>query len=113
MLSQWIKDGRATYCEVCLRKKKMQGRDPGCDKCRDRMPDILLENEQIWELVSLGSGQIRVGAESVIGFDYGILMKMAQAIGIRIDRGFFRKIKAVESVVFKKEKKKQWQKPSK
>ena len=63
------------------------------------MPEVLEENEQIFSLFNLASTQWRMGPAGITGLNYGVLTEMAKAMNIKVNRFFFEKIKAFETVV--------------
>lgn len=64
------------------------------------MPMILTGNDDIWELLCLASTQVKVGTKGIIGLDYAVVIEMAKAMDIWIDKLFFRKLQAFEKVTF-------------
>ena len=63
------------------------------------MPELLEENQRIYELFNLGASQCRLGPSGVYAFDYGVIIEMSKAMDIEIDGAFFEKLKAFETVV--------------
>jgi len=58
-------------------------------------------NGEIWEILTLASTQWRVGMGGAYGLDYGVVMEMAKALGIRRDQTFFEKVRVVEAEVLR------------
>ena len=57
------------------------------------MPD----NAAAWELLQAGATQLRMGGP--VGFDYNALALVAEAFGIDLTPGMWRKVQAVETVI--------------
>mgnify|MGYP000414641049 CR=1 FL=1 len=60
------------------------------------MPD----NAAAWELLQAGATQLRMsGMGGPVGFDYSALALVAEAFGIDLTPGMWRKVQAVETVI--------------
>ena len=60
------------------------------------MPD----NAAAWELLQAGATQLRMsGMGGPVGFDYNALALVAEAFGIDLTPGMWRKVQAVETVI--------------
>ena len=58
------------------------------------------ENAAAWELLQACATQLRMsGMGSPVGFDYNALALVAEAFGIDLTPGMWRKVQAVETVV--------------
>lgn len=57
------------------------------------------ENAELWDLLQVASTQVRVGMNGFIGFDYSALALVAEAFGIDLTPGMWRKVQAVEAVI--------------
>ena len=60
------------------------------------MPD----NADAWKLLEAGATQLRMsGMGGPVGFDYNALALVAEAFGIELTPGMWRKVQAVETVI--------------
>ncbi|WP_279030085.1 DUF1799 domain-containing protein [Bilophila wadsworthia] len=60
------------------------------------------ENAEAWELLQAGATQLRMsGMGGPVGFDYNALALVAEAFGIDLTPGMWRKVQAVETVIRK------------
>lgn len=60
----------------------------------------MLENADAWELLEAGATQLRMsGMGGPVGFDYNALALVAEAFGIELTPGMWRKVQAVETVI--------------
>ena len=58
------------------------------------------ENVEAWELLQAGATQLRMaGMGGPVGFDYNALALVAEAFGIDLKPGMWRKVQAVETVI--------------
>ena len=58
------------------------------------------ENAAAWELLQVGATQLRMsGMGGPVGFDYNALALVAEAFGIELTPGMWRKVQAVETVI--------------
>ena len=58
------------------------------------------ENADAWELLQAGATQLRMsGMGGPVGFDYNALALVAEAFGIDLTPGMWRKVRAVEVVI--------------
>lgn len=58
------------------------------------------ENAAAWELLQACATQLRMsGMGSPVGFDYNALALVAEAFGIELTPGMWRKVQAVEAVI--------------
>ena len=58
------------------------------------------ENAAAWELLQAGATQLRMsGMGGPVGFDYNALALVAEAFGIDLTPGMWRKVQAVETVI--------------
>ncbi len=58
-------------------------------------------NEEAWRLIRLASGQWRCDWSGPIGLDYGAIIRMAEALGIRVDETLLEKIHAYEREILR------------
>lgn len=60
------------------------------------------ENAEAWELLQAAATQLRMsGMGGPIGFDYTALALVAEAFGIDLTPGMWRKVQAVEAVILR------------
>lgn len=60
------------------------------------------ENAEAWELLQAAATQLRMsGMGGPIGFDYIALALVAEAFGIDLTPGMWRKVQAVEAVILR------------
>ena len=58
------------------------------------------ENAEAWELLQAAATQLRLsGMGGPVGFDYNALALVAEAFGIELTPGMWRKVRAVETVI--------------
>lgn len=58
------------------------------------------ENAAAWELLQACATQLRMsGMGSPVGFDYNALALVAEAFGIDLTPGMWRKVQAVEAII--------------
>ena len=57
------------------------------------------ENAAAWELLQAGATQLRMSGMGPVGFDYSALALVAEAFGIDLTPGMWRKVQAVETVI--------------
>ena len=60
------------------------------------MPDLMVENQDVWNVLSIGCSQWRDNA-----LDYSVIIEIAKAMSIEISTVFFKKLKAYEETVSK------------
>ena len=70
------------------------------------MPELLEENQRIYEFFHLGESQWRVGPSGAYALDYGVIIEMAKAMNIEVDGAFFEKLKTFEGAILSKIQKK-------
>ncbi len=79
---------RIKYCNACQKKEKKS-----CVGCEYDQPQLLVNNQESFDLWVAMQTQWRSQAT---GLDYNVLWKIADTIGIVIDRAVLNKIKALE-----------------
>ena len=61
---------------------------------------LMPDNAAAWELLQAGATQLRMsGMGGPVGFDYNALALVAEAFGIDLTPGMWRKVQAVETVI--------------
>lgn len=96
---EWLSGEGAEYCDAC-RKAARNRDDLDCEECEGRCPDLMPENAAAWELLQAGATQLRMsGMGGPVGFDYNALALVAEAFGIELTPGMWRKVQAVETVI--------------
>ena len=96
---EWLSGEGAEYCATC-RKASRNRDDLDCEECEGRCPDLMPENAAAWELLQAGATQLRMsGMGGPVGFDYSALALVAEAFGIDLTPGMWRKVQAVETVI--------------
>ena len=96
---EWLSGDGAEYCATC--RKASRNRDElDCEECEGRCPDLMPGNAAAWELLQAGATQLRMsGMGGPVGFDYNALALVAEALGIDLTPGMWRKVQAVETVI--------------
>lgn len=81
---------------MCAGTWALSGKDPPCDTCEDREPDIMGENEALWLLLLTCESQMRVSMNGPFGLDWSVIIEAAKAWPVVIDQTFFRLVRAWE-----------------
>ena len=95
----WRPGEGAEHCATCRGLARNQ-HDPGRRREARALPDLMPDNAAAWELLQAGATQLRMsGMGGPVGFDYNALALVAEAFGIDLTPGMWRKVQAVETVI--------------
>ena len=101
--AQWVygKEGQS-YCLTCrkaARQKKAQTKCEKGEECKNREPDLLPENQTIFECFRLCESQLRVGFGGAFALDWSVIIRIANDMDIETGRLFYILLRAFESVL--------------
>jgi len=85
-LADWHFSGGDRYCEACESLEAYEARGAckvPCPECPQKMnrPQTF-EGAQVWDLVGRLGGQLRASQQTILGWDMGAALAMAQALGV-------------------------------
>lgn len=86
----------AEYCRDCLKMHKQTDREPDCEECDGRCPELMAGNRRIFDLLCCVWTQWRVGMNGPVGLDYPAVYQTAAIMGVKMTPTVFMKMRAVE-----------------
>ena len=87
---------RTEYCTSCLRSQIRAKKELRCPTCEYRRPDLLPDNEEVWELWAAVSSQWRTTFGGLVGLDFGAVREIANLLDVDLTRDIFEKLRTLE-----------------
>lgn len=72
-----------------------------CSSCDHRLPDMTAEELEIWDCLVTCESQFRIGPTGPVSLDWSVVLRVAEAKGVRVDHRFFRLMKAFEAALIR------------
>jgi len=85
----WRYGEKRKYCETCLEAANQNNKERDCESCSYRMPDLLPENEPLFDCFILCETQLRTSAVGAFALDWGVIVRVAEDLGIKTDLHFY------------------------
>jgi hypothetical protein len=78
------------------RQKK---KDPSCSSCKNRMPELNQEMEQIMACFRMCDTQLRASMGGAFAMDWVSVRGVAEALGIKTDELFYTALREYEAIL--------------
>jgi hypothetical protein len=85
-------------CDVCEHFADRESRPTPCREC---LPELMLENSDVWRIYAMVSGQLIIGAAGPLGINHNAIHKAMELYEIENKRDCFERVCAISEHMLK------------